>query len=364
MQRRGAICIAVLVIASTFGAVGAFGSSVAEGAAVGHSANLGINVTYSTKVNSDIAAYALTGAKWIRFDAFWDVIEPWQNPDTTLWSWTKLDDEVRVSEKHGLRVLLMPDYAPPWAQVQKPKCRSDRCAPASALDYAYFVAAVADRYRTGGAAHTHVHSYEIWNEPNGPGFSPNPDPKKYVQMLRLSYRVIQSEDRGADVITGGLAPSDTLVDPKTKKIVDYSPLDFLTAIYKDGAHGSFTAVGNHPYSGMSSPLFNATWNAFRNTPKLYALMKRHGDGKKKIWGTETGYSSSDAWGVGAAIQAKFLLEDVTDWFKWSFAGPLFVYNWRDTDDLGANKFDTDGLVNFDGTPKPALAEFIVAAAGS
>jgi hypothetical protein len=182
-------------------------------------------------------------------------------------------------------------------------------------------------------------------------------------MLKLSYRVIQSVDRGADVITGGLAPSDTIRDPKSKRYLDYSPIDFLTAIYKAGAHGSFTAVGNHPYSGTASPLFNATWNAFRNTPKLYALMKKHGDGNKKIWGTETGYSSSDVWGVGAVTQAKFLSESVKDWFNWSFAGPLFVYDWRDTDDLGANKFDTDGLVTFDGTPKPALAAFIVSATG-
>jgi polysaccharide biosynthesis protein PslG len=358
MRRPAALWVTILV---TCGFLSASVNRVA--AATSHVPSVGINITWSTNIDWDIAAYSLTGAQWIRFDAFWSVIEPVKNPDTTTWSWTKLDDEVQTAEAHGLKVLLMPDYAPKWAQARKPRCISTRCAPKNPADYAHFVAAVAHRYHEGGSAHTHVHSYEIWNEPNGPGFSPGPDPHKYVEMLKLSYQAIQSIDPGADVITGGLSASPTKIDRKTHRVPTYSSTDFLTAMYKAGARASFTAVATHPYSEKKSPLFEATWNAFYNTPKLYAIMKHHHDAKKKIWGTETGYSSSDAFGVGLDKQAAYLQEAVVDWFGWPFAGPLFTYNWRDTDDLGTGKFDTSGLVNFDGTAKPALAAFIAAATG-
>ena len=53
--------------------------------------------------------------------------------------------------------------------------------------------------------------------------------------------------------------------------------------------GSFDALGYHPYSYPYPPMYKADWNTFYRTPAVHALMVKHGDGAKRIWGTEAGY---------------------------------------------------------------------------
>jgi hypothetical protein len=97
--------------------------------------------------------------------------------------------------------------------------------------------------------------------------------------------------------------------------------------------------------------------------ELYPLMKWYGDGAKKIWATEAGYSTTTnrSKGVSEASQGTLLTQMLRLWVAKPFAGPVFVYTVRDTGTDRANWFDNLGLLHTDFSRKPAytsLASFI------
>lgn len=334
----------------------------------------------------DLDAVKRTGGRSVRIDISWSWIErnapgPKDRPQTdcitrnltlNCWYWHAFDQRVRGAEARGMKVLLVPTYAPSWAALAG--CRTSRCGPdpSRVWDFAHFVDESVKRYGPGGVAGTHVTSWEIWNEPNGYGFGPKADPIEYTQMLKAAYVVIKSypKQAHADIVTGGTAPGTNDKRAKTT----FKPLTWLRCLYdnsicKSKVHGSakgfFTAVGHHPYSGIAAPLADFNWNSFRQTQALYRVMQANGDGAKKIWATEFGYSSDKnrTFGVGLARQADYLVEAVVDWHKWSYGGPMFVYDIRDaynpaqTDssqpDAEHNKFTTAGMLNYNYSNKPA-----------
>jgi hypothetical protein len=331
----------------------------------------------------DLDAAQATGVHWARIDDSWSWVQPnaptkRDRPQTACsptitkncWRWTTIDQRVLAAEQRGFKVLLVPTYAPPWAALAD--CKSQRCGPDPKYDadYTNFVAQSVARYRPGGLLGTHVTSWEIWNEPNGPGYAPKADPVTYTKLLKGAFKAIRSapKERQSDIVTGGTAPAAN----KLKSKRQYKPLTWLQCLYDNsictkGARGSakgyFTAVGHHPYSGTALPLAKFAWNAFRQTAHLHEVMEQHGDGKKLVWATEVGYSSDTvpSYGIGEEQQAAYIVEAVIDWHKWSFGGPMFLFDVRDgfnpaeTDmsrpDAERDKFTTAGILNYDYSSK-------------
>ena len=123
-----------------------------------------------------------------------------------------------------------------------------------------------------------------------------------------------------------------------------------------GNQGSFDAFAHHPYTFPYSPLDEAPWNAFTQTRDLHAVMVEHGDGAKKIWGTEAGAGTgTDAKAVTALRQAQILRDYATGWngeFR-SFTGPLLWFSVRDAGTDPASVYDNFGVLRHDFRPKPA-----------
>ena len=334
---------------------GDLGFSMNATGCVGNVANVG-----NTCFMRDLDAVVQSGASSVRIDDSWSWVErtapgPKDKPQAdcttkgltrNCWYWNAIDQRVLGAEARGLKVLLVPTYAPDWAAL--PNCKSSRCGPdpSHVRDYVHFVDESVQRYEPGGVLGTHVTSWEIWNEPNGPGFGPAADPVEYTQMLRGAYTAIRSHpsEAHANVLTGGTAPASNHLRSDTS----FKPLTWLRCLYdnstcKPKAHGSakgyFTAVAHHPYSGTAAPMAKFDWNAFRQTRALYQVMQQNGDGAKKIWATEFGYSSdtTPSFGVGVDGQADLIVQAVIDWHAWTFAGPMFVYDIRD----GYNPAETD-----------------------
>ena len=338
----------------------------------------------------DLVAVAQSGAHWARIDDLWAGVQrnppgPNDHPQTDCvtaqqtsdcWYWSSIDQRVLGAEARGLKVLLVPTYAPTWAAL--PNCKITRCGPdpSHVDDFTNFIRESVKRYAPGGVIGAHVTSWEIWNEPNGPGFAPKADPVEYTQMLRSAYTVIKSvpSEKNADVLTGGTAPATN----DQRADTSFKPLTWLRCLYDNSvckatahssAKGFFTAVGHHPYSGIAAPLADFSWNSFKQTKALHQLMVENGDGAMKIWATEFGYSSDNnkAYGVGIKGQADFLVQAVIDWHAWPYAGPMFVYNLRnsynpaETDpsqpDAERDKFSTAGLLNYDYSAKTAAFAF-------
>ena len=140
-----------------------------------------------------------------------------------------------------------------------------------------------------------------------------------------------------------------------------APVTFLRGIYDHGGGNSFDAFAHHPYSFPESPLTIAPWNAFAQTRDLHDVMVQHGDGAKKVWGTEAGAGTgTDVKAVSAARQGELLREYYTGWnrdFR-SFTGPLLWYSVRDSGTDPASIYENFGILRHDFRAKPARRVFI------
>lgn len=289
-------------------------------------------------IRKDLDAMAAAGMTWVRADFYWSAVQAFGRG---TYDWRGVDTFVKAARQRHLNVLAMVAFTPAWAR----RGRAQTDPPDNPADYATFVHAAAKRYAPMG-----VHAWEIWNEPNLSMFwSPKADPVGYASLLKHAYPAIKSADKHAIVVTGGLAPS-------SDNSRDVAPNSFLATIYWHGAKSNFDAVGLHPYSYPYAPMYRASWNTFYRTPDVHSLMQAAGDGNKQIWGTEIGYpTGTNAKAVSEQRQAQYLVDAISAWRKWPFAGPMFIFRLRDSSKNKSLVDDNMGLLRVDGKPKEAYA---------
>jgi hypothetical protein len=288
---------------------------------------------------------AASGATWVRLGASWSQAE--QTSDTYTWSYS--DNPVNAALAAGLNVLFVINGSdiPSWA-----------ASPSSSLNtftsqYAAFAQAAVQRY---SMSPFNIHTYEVWNEPNlGSNWGGTASGTQYATVLKSAYGVIKAADASSFVISGGLSPA-------SNDGTDVSPQTFLTEMYAAGAGGYFDAVGVHPYCFPANPTdsSSASWSFFYNLPNwIYQVMVTNGDGAKKVWMTEFGDpTGTDTSGGAVSLQTQ--AQQLTDAFnalkQWSWAGPLFWYNWQDGTDP-TSIYDNFGLIDASSNAKPALSAF-------
>lgn len=288
------------------------------------------------------------GAGWIRIGIYWSVI---QRRGPTAYDWAPFDRVVKAARRRGLRVLGTMVYAPAWARASGTPSSAPAADPAT---FAAFVGRAARHFGPRG-----VHAYEIWNEPNIAGsWAGGPDPARYTQLLRASYRAIKRADRGATVVSGGLSPFASYGAADAQSM---NPLTFLERMYANGARGSMDAVGWHPYN-FPWGLGFFTWSAWSQmsatSPSARSIMKANGDGKKKIWATEWGApTGTSSQSMSEAAQAELIRAGLAKLRAWSWAGPSFLYNFRDKGTNLSDREQNFGLVRFDWSRKPAYAAY-------
>lgn len=320
---------------------------------------LGLN---ASQRNAELNDLASLGVGWIRIDFDWSGI---QSKNSSSFSWNTYDAVVSDLIAHNFNILGIIGYTPQWARPDT--CtRSVRCAPQDPEDFAVFAAKVVSRYHNLG-----LRSWEIWNEPNSAGFwQPSANAGDYAALLKAAYTAIKAVDPDAVVITGGLSPSATTE-------TNIAPVTFLSRLYDNGAGDSFDAVGFHPYSYPAMPSLYESWNAWSQmsqTPtSLRSVMTAHGDGGKRIWMTEYGaptggpglieddiHDTVFAGGpekVTEDVQAAMIAKAVSLRNSYSWAGPLFIYSYKD---LGTSQTTWEnffGMVRYDGSHKPAYEAF-------
>jgi hypothetical protein len=282
------------------------------------------------------------GITSIRIGADWAYIS-YAGPGT--YDWSQLDQEVASIRAAGMSMDMVIMGTPSWAAVAGEEA-SDVAQPASPAAFGQFAAAVAQRYAPQG-----VQDFEIWNEPNSAAFwAPAPNPAAYVQLLQAADTDIKAVDPGALVITGGLAP-------EANDGSDINEVTFLQDMYADGAKGSFDAVGDHPYSYPALPDTYQAWSGWSQmdaTPaSLESTMAANGDGGKPIWATEVGAPTGGPDSVGTAGQAQELTQAIDDAKSSSFIGALYIYTYEDSGGDPTTDEDWFGLLNADGSAKPA-----------
>jgi polysaccharide biosynthesis protein PslG len=187
---------------------------------------------------------------------------------------------------------------------------------------------------------------------------------------------VKGHDPSMVVLTGGLAPvggyNDANCNGGTSGTTSGAEngLNYLQAMYANGAAGSFDAVGWHPYnfwSGATAVQMLAyhpcsAWSQMADTPvSVRSLMTANGDSVKKIWSTEFGASSCIAGAAYRCVteteQANLATNSMVLWKGFSWSGGYYWYDVRD--DFGGTSTTNDeahfGAVRGDGSLKPSYS---------
>jgi hypothetical protein len=311
----------------------------------------------------ELDAMAATGARWIALDFDWNSI---QGDGPTSFRWDRSTDTVvREARARGLKIVATLAYSPPWAR--RTACvGTSHCLPADPAAYGRFAAAAARRYGANSTVaefRGSVQVWQIWNEANHyPFVQPTVDIVGYTAMLRQAYPAIKAADVRSTVLAGATSPAGD--DPSGR---DVAPATFLQGIYAYGGGGYFDAFSHHPYTYPDSPLVAAPWNAFTQTARIHQVMVDHGDGAKKVWGTESGAGTGTGpKSVTATRQAQLLHDYYAGWngaYR-SFTGPLLWFTVRDASSDTNNVTDNFGILRRDFRAKPARATLMAVLSGS
>jgi O-antigen/teichoic acid export membrane protein len=293
---------------------------------------------------TDIAA---TGATWVRFDISWDKV---QHNNPRSYDWSAYDRVQQALTSHHLHALGIIEFTPGWARSSS--CSNSKMCPArDPAVFGNFAGIVAQRY-----ASDDMRDWEIWNEPNiSYRYHPQTDPSGYAAILKASYTAIKRADPAALVIAGGTAPSAT-------DSMNLRPDDFITALYANGAKGSFDAIAAHPYTYPDSPEDNLPLGAWAQLEAMHQTMVANGDGQKKVWITEFGAPTNGPNKVGEYIseaqQAHILTEALLISKSYTWAGPFFWYDYRDGGTSTNSSENFYGLVRYDGSHKPSYDAWV------
>jgi hypothetical protein len=298
---------------------------------------------------------ATMGARWIRFDVKWDVIQ-YGGPES--WDFSRYDALAAAAAARGLRILGTLAYAPRWAR--SPACRdSFPCEPRDANEYARYAEATVAHFK-GRISH-----WEIWNEPNISGFwRPSPNAARYTALLKAAYPRIKAADPSATVLAGATSPA-----PNDGTQID--EVTFMQQVYAAGGGGHFDAWSHHPYTHPAPPgnvhPDCAWYQIYGSKPNMRDVMVAHGDGAKKVWGTEYGPPTAGMPGsVSEGVQAQWVKDAYRLWNSYDWAGPLFWYADRDQLPTGASgdAWNYYGLLREDFSPKAGWHAYRAAASAA
>jgi Cellulase (glycosyl hydrolase family 5) len=295
---------------------------------------------------------ARLGAGWVRVWANWRDLQPSRGSFAPA-AVARLQGAVAALHARGVKALIVVHQSPAWATGGA----GPTVLPANPATYGSFMGGLARRVPAD--------AWEIWNEPDDPGFLAGaPDPARYAALLRAAYPAIKAARPRATVVTGGLVGND---------------IDFVEGLYAHGARGYFDAVGVHTdtacltrgprryYRDERGRIGRFSFSAYR---EVHAVMAAHGDGAKQIWMTEIGWNTQSTrpgscnvgqWagrkrlGVKPRRQARLLRAA----YRCAAADPFIgVVFWFGIQDIAGARFAAGyGLYRRGGHAKPAAHAF-------
>jgi hypothetical protein len=232
--------------------------------------------------------------------------------------------------KHRIRVLPIL-FNPPEFRSSRPARRANggTYPPQSAAAMGAWAAKLVARYGPNGSLWREnpgvpkqpIRTWQIWNEPNLKVYWPSgPSARQYVRLLKTVGAAIKKVDRGAEIVTGGVAPSSL---SGTINIFKY-----IGQMYRAGGAKAFDTMAINSYARNAAGLKELI-DRVRNT------MNRRGDRRGKIWITELGWCDKGPkhrFCVGSKNQARNIRESLkliaSSRRRWRLRG--FVYfSWRD-----------------------------------
>jgi hypothetical protein len=248
---------------------------------------LGFN-TYTTPTT--VAKQRAVGATVTRlFVNWWDV-----ESAPGAWNWSNTDLQYQQILAGGLRPLLVVNGAPCWAEASCNLLFAEPPTPAHDSDWSAYVRAVTARYPKAVGV-------EVWNEPNLSGaFYPQPDPRRYTQLLSEAYTAVKSVNSNMPVISGGLA----MDDGSGSALPGYASRTFLADMYADGARRYMDGLGIHVYPTDTQGGGAKVWDPAAMSRWLQQVKDvgaAAGVSTPPIWITEMGVSTATEAGFPPAV---------------------------------------------------------------
>jgi Cellulase (glycosyl hydrolase family 5) len=291
------------------------------------------------------------------------------NPFDPAYRLEDVDDLARSAQQRGIELLLTIWGTPEWANGGE---RPNR-PPRNPAGLQTFARALADRYSGRHPGYPAVRLFSAWNEPNLEQFlSPQFDeeggsvgPTLYAPIARAIYDGVKEANPDALVAVGETSPRGRDL-PSTGPVQDsHSPARFARLLSEQEPRIAFDAWAQHPYPPRAdvAPAEPVRW------PRVgIANIERFGDsldtwfGRDEIplWLTEYGHETLplEPLGVSPELQAQFAEEALA---LASENPRIRTFVWFILRDTSGTPWQS-GLLDENGSPKPALETFTAAAA--
>jgi hypothetical protein len=247
---------------------------------------------YSPPSQDEFATMSQAGVDTWRVMFFWPLIQPAR--DQFDWSSTDAD----VANAASARVETLPFFlgSPSWltgCASMVAKCQHEPPVQTQEQRDAWtqFLGEVVRRYGPGGSfwqehpelPQLPIHSWQIWNEPNMPGFVGGDSsnlasaPAHYAALLTISADAIRFVDPAAQIVLAGLTPGP----PHTRGHI----ARFLDSLYAiPGVKKAFDVVAVHPYSPDLAGI--------KRMMRVVVRALRRNHDRARVWVTEVGWSSN------------------------------------------------------------------------
>jgi len=308
-----------------------------SGLLIGVSIGSPIDSSLPTQADRELPQLQALGAKLMRVEVPWSVLEPRQPGQLDPGALASTDRLMNEAASAGIRVIMLVQSTPCWASSAPASvlrgCNPSRSGQANAWPprqpaaFAAFVAYLAGRYGHELAA------MEIWNEPdqsNERYFAGPEKAARYAAMLRAAYPAIKQVNPEVRVLAGAIVGSSGA---------------FLRVLYAAGIKGY--------YDGLAVHYYTLTLGALR---AIHEVQLANGD-DTPLWLDEFGWTS--CWPrvkiqeeqpcVTPQVQAA----DITNVFRALARAPYvaaaILYKLRDS------SHENFGVLSTNGKRKPAFA---------
>jgi spore germination protein YaaH len=283
------------------------------------------------------------GFGWVKQQVEWKHFEQSKGN----YEWGALDEIVGAANAAGVKVLWSVVNAPAWARGGQDL--SVGGPPNNPQDLADFLGAMAGRYCGSG-----VKAIEVWNEQNLHYEWGNMriDPAAYMNLLKPAYNRIKAACSGMIVVSGALTPTGA---PPPKAMDD---VQYLDGMYQNGLKNFSDAIGAHPSGYNVAPwvkggqeacdfitkqgssfrgpcnTLHRSWSFNGTLTQYYGVMRKYGDGGKKIWPTEFGWATNWIGDTTYGYARDNTRQEQAEWTvrayqlmkQWGFVGVAFLWN--------------------------------------
>ena len=272
----------------------------------------------------DFDAIERAGFGFVRVDFTWDRMEPRRGQ----FRWDIMDPVVEEAEAHGIRLVAILGFCPPWASSGP----SAFYPPRDVRDWKEFVSALVERYRG------RVRHWILWNEPNSSTFFRGSTEQYIRQVLIPGAEAAKDAD-----------PDCKIVGPDLAHLSGAHWDSWLDKILAEA--GSYLdIISHHCYKDKPAEVFRMLEGPSRpwEPQPVQAIIERRGQGAKPFWLTEVGWRSDR---VGPANQSGYLISTLRSARQRGWISKVFLYELRDSPQEPGF-----GLMTYAGKPKRSYTD--------